>query len=267
MLRSLVGSEMCIRDRYQRRVRGVQRLLSMSSNLHNALLAGKGVVLRFGAFAVSFTGCYLFSSTPFLRNAHAYAAFIHYAIVAMVLAGRGSSLIGKNSATGQIAWWSFFIWWPFHLTTRLSAIAAKKMKGHAQATEVYPNLWVGGWYAFELNMQWAGVVDLCCELPERCNGTKYLACPTWDGSVRLQDVAIAAKFVAEAMKSGPVLVHCAHGVGRSTTVMRASLVEAGICQDIDEALTVCQAKRSCCKSSSHFQGVLQQWQDQRIRDQ
>ena len=51
------------------------------------------------------------------------------------------------------------------------------------ASEVQPGWWVGGCYSNQLNMKWAGVIDLTVEFPERCrNDTlRYLCLPTWDG--------------------------------------------------------------------------------------
>ena len=51
------------------------------------------------------------------------------------------------------------------------------------ASEVQPGWWVGGCYSNQLNMKWAGVIDLTVEFPERCHNDtlRYLCLPTWDG--------------------------------------------------------------------------------------
>jgi hypothetical protein len=45
--------------------------------------------------------------------------------------------------------------------------------------------------------------------------------------------------------------------------MRAALVTAGVCTDVNEALQLIQSKRSICKTSSNFDAALLTWQQQR----
>jgi len=176
-------------------------------------------------------------------------------------------LIGKDRDEGSIPWWSWVQWWSFHGTNRLFALIAKHHKGVETATEVYPGFYVGGWFSYELGVEWDAVVDLCCELPKRCKAKKYLCCPQWDGVTTCEDVAVAASLLVEeskkAGKGGKVLVHCAHGVGRSTTVMRAALVEAGFFKDTDESFAHIKSKRKVVKDNPRFQKVLAQWAEQR----
>jgi hypothetical protein len=125
------------------------------------------------------------------------------------------------------------VWWPFHATNRFFARLAKNRRHGeldlAAATEVYPGWYLGGWYSSELDIEFGTVVDLCCELPERARYREYLCCPNWDGKLGVECVRRSAKLLAKAAKEGgmPILVHCAHGVGRSTCVMVAGLLEAG----------------------------------------
>mmetsp|Transcript_13020 Transcript_13020/g.14925 ORF Transcript_13020/g.14925 Transcript_13020/m.14925 type:complete len:92 (+) Transcript_13020:47-322(+) len=88
-------------------------------------------------------------------------------------------------------------------------------------------------------------------------------CPAWDGIVNYEDIDRAAKFLATHAKNGPVLVHCAHGVGRSTTVMRAALVQAGVCDNINDAYQLIKNYRPIAQSSKRNQALLERWEKSR----
>ena len=51
------------------------------------------------------------------------------------------------------------------------------------------------------------------------------------------------------------------GRGRSTTVMCASLVKAGVCDNWEEALKAIQKGRSVCKLNSSMRKALTEWQN------
>ena len=110
----------------------------------------------------------------------------------------------------------------------------------------------------------ATVIDLTSEFPETCiNSTEgYLLVASWDGvpppPAKLDEAAL---FASESIMKGSVLVHCAHGRGRSTTVMCASLVKAGLCSKWEDALKVIQKGRSVCKLNSSMRKALSGWQD------
>lgn len=161
---------------------------------------------------------------------------------------RGMSIIGKDPVKGTIPLWSYVVFWPFHLPTKLythihtRASVYKTHKGDDDdgtdddnskktkttkktvyetvpvASEVQPGWWVGGCYGHELNKDsWGGIVDLTVEFPESCRDTTkhYFSAPTWDGvPLSPKDLEAAATFAVNARKDGDVLVHCAHGRGR-----------------------------------------------------
>jgi hypothetical protein len=224
------------------------------------LFAGRGVVLRFFGVSVALYSLRCYTANFLGRVVLGYASCCLMGIAAMVYTREGGYIIGKDRKTGQIPAWSWAVWWPFHLLNRILAKLAARRRGVEPATEVFPNFYVGGWHSFELNgIKWVAVVDLCCELPERCKSEQYANYPTWDGVVRATDVAEAAVLLANASKKGPVLIHCAHGVGRSTTVCCAALVEAGHFPDTASAFVQCKEKRPVCKTSPHFRQVLAEW--------
>ena len=229
-----------------------------------SLFEGAGVTLRFVGMSLLYFVLAVTSNKILpLQLVFSYASANLLVIAALIYNRKYAHIIGKNKATGQIPLWSWVVFWPFHATNRLFALVARVHHGVGPATEVYPNFYVGGWYSYTLNIRWKAVVDLTCELPERCITEEYMNCPQWDGVVALEDVDKAAKLLARAAQEGPVLCHCAHGAGRSTTIMRAALVEAGHFEDVDAAFVHIHSKREVCRTNKHFQQVLEAWQKAR----
>jgi len=85
--------------------------------------------------------------------------------------------------------------------------------------------------------------------------------PCWDGAPpRGKALDAAAAFCVSARRRGPVLVHCAHGRGRSTTAMVAALVKAGLFPDWRSAFTACQKTRPCVRLNGRMRAALDAWE-------
>jgi hypothetical protein len=252
-----------------------------------------GVYLKYvGLSAVSFVGYSMLSSQdpaykPFPTEPNAahqalllmemipslvlgYSAIINGIIAILFKSEKGMLIIGKDKITGNIPTWSYLIFFPFHIPTlfytHLHTWMGKSIHKPPVpvATEVQPGWWVGGCYGHELDKDWGGVVDLTVEFPESCrNRTKsYLSSPTWDG-VPLSPAGLeaAATFAVEARKDGDVMVHCAHGRGRSTTVMCACLVKAGLYDNWKDAFEKgIKPQRPVCRLNKRMRENLAAWQ-------
>jgi hypothetical protein len=134
------------------------------------------------------------------------------------------------------------------------------------ATEVQPGWYVGGCYGHLLNKTWGGIIDLTVEFPESSVGKHYVNAPTWDGvplsPAQLESVG---NFAVSARQHGDVLVHCAHGRGRSTTVMCVCLVKAGLYENWKDAFEHgIKPFRPVCKLNKRMQQNLQAWQSQYV---
>lgn len=223
-----------------------------------------------------------------------YSALLNGGIAAMFKLRRGMSLIGKDRRRGTIPLWSYALFFPFHIPTYaytwihtklgkmkpFSKDSEAKSRGKAKkvpvpvASEVQPGWWVGGCYANRLKKEWAGVVDLTVEFPERCrhHTMRYLCLPTWDGvpcsPEQLEDAAIFCVQAREdwtrekgAEGEPNILIHCAHGRGRSTTVMCAALVKMGLFANWEEALEKgIRPGRPVCKLNKMMRKNLTEWQ-------
>jgi hypothetical protein len=209
-----------------------------------------------------------------------YSTVLNGAIAVLFKLEWGMGIIGKDKNTGQIPTWSYIVFFPFHIPTILytrihTRISRAKMpdpktgklryQNVPVATEVQKGWWVGGCQADELGpKEWGGIIDLTVEFPESCRkSTKhYLSAHTWDG-VRLApaDLESAATFAVQAREHGDVLVHCAHGRGRSTTVMCACLVKIGLFSNWEEAFDKgIKPYRPVCKLNRRMQDNLAAWQ-------
>jgi protein-tyrosine phosphatase len=107
------------------------------------------------------------------------------------------------------------------------------------------------------------VVDVTCELP-RQHGCRYLCLPTWDTQGPTPDLIEEGVRWAlrESADQRPIYIHCAHGHGRSATVMAAAFISAGKAQGIDEAVALMRQARPRVRLNKKQRGVLQQWVDQ-----
>ena len=149
------------------------------------------------------------------------------------------------------------------------------------ATEVAPGWWLGGRYSHHLGLKWSGVLDCTCEFPEMaaCEAPTppavgsesefdarltqaYRLLPLWDGCApKAEELDAAARFVAERKQTGPVLVHCAHGRGRSTCCLVASMVRAGEHATWEEAFAAVKQVRTCVSLNAGMRKCLTEWQD------
>ena len=205
-----------------------------------------------------------------------YSTVLNGFIAVLFKSEWGMGLLGKDPRNGNIPLWSYIIFFPFHIPTKLYTHIHKSHDQHKKkekrvpvASEVQPGWWVGGCYGHELDMDWAGVIDLTVEFPESTiDRTKaYLSMPTWDGvpatPAQLEE---AANFAVHAKgQDGHILVHCAHGRGRSTTVMCACLVKAGLFSNWEEAFEKgIKPQRSVCKLNRRMRQNLSEWQAQYV---
>jgi protein-tyrosine phosphatase len=208
-----------------------------------------------------------------------YSTVVNGVIAVLFKIERFMAIIGKNRKTGQMPLWSYIVYFPFHLPTRLytyihtrmptytASNGSKKREIVPVASECEQGWWVGGCYSHELNKEWAVVIDLTVEFPESCinRTSSYLSIPSWDGvpatPAQLEEAAHFAISEKAAHGNSDVLVHCAHGRGRSTTVMCACLVKAGLYSNWEEAFNLgIRPHRPVCKLNRRMRQNLTEWQ-------
>jgi len=223
-----------------------------------------------GLTAVSGVGLRLCHPESWWRAPLGVVCATNAVVAALFLLDRGTALLGKSAKTGRaplayrVAWVGFLA--PTWLYTKVHTVLGKALHGIPEATEVLPGWWLGGRYADGAPgrpARWSGVLDLTCELPERCiaDADEYKLVRLWDGAPPAPDaIEAAADFCVAARRRGPVLVHCAHGRGRSTTVFCACLVKAGLFPDWGAAFAACKRKRPCVSLNARMRAQLKAWQ-------
>eukprot|EP00854_Cymbomonas_tetramitiformis_P012997 gene12997-15359_t len=182
------------------------------------------------------------------------------------------NLFRKSSSTGQIPLWSTLVFWSFHWTNFafISVFGIFRSKGQKvpAISQILDGWYLGGRNVTDLPAgQWACVIDLTNEFNERASFAPggYMNVPTWDGSPPDEkQFDLIGDFIAErAEKAGPVIVHCAYGVGRSTTVLCAALVIAGKFRHFEDAYNHIREKRPIVRLNFGMRSALERWQTNR----
>lgn len=204
-----------------------------------------------------------------------YSALVHFVITVLFVSRAGEFVIGKDHSTGKVPLWSYAVWWPFHLPTWLYTFVHtwhSERHGVPVASEVVPGWWLGGRYANRLrrSQPWAGTVDLTVEFDEGCRDStaEYLLLACWDGTPpSAEGIESAAVFCARCSSRGDVMVHCAHGRGRSTCVLVACLVRAGVYSSWRDAFDGIKVKRKGIKLNSKMRRALDEWESRYAKAQ
>eukprot|EP01025_Chloroclados_australasicus_P011368 TRINITY_DN14911_c0_g1_i1.p2 TRINITY_DN14911_c0_g1~~TRINITY_DN14911_c0_g1_i1.p2 ORF type:complete len:186 (-),score=15.68 TRINITY_DN14911_c0_g1_i1:287-793(-) len=139
----------------------------------------------------------------------------------------------------------------------------RKLSDEPLYHEIVDGYYVGGWPPSpdvlppDANL---AVIDCTCEF-DRTHDRPYLCLPTWDTEgVSPSHVKAGVDFAMHQRRLGrSVLVHCAHGHGRSVEVLMACLVIGGIFKTYEEALTAARSKRPKCKLNAAQRRNLEQY--------
>jgi len=199
-----------------------------------------------------------------------YAAAALGLVGSLIYANVCPQALGKDPRTGRVPAWSHALFWSAHAWNYCFVRVTywkRKRRGIAAATEVLDGWYLGGCFLDEVEgvaAPWACVVDLTNEFDERgaVAPENYLNLPTWDGQPpderRFDEVG--AFVAARAGRGrGPVVVHCAFGVGRSTCVLCVALVVAGKFPTYQAAFAAIKAKRL----NPRMRAALERWQAKR----
>ncbi len=160
---------------------------------------------------------------------------------------------------GTFPWWSLVVWAPWHVLTRGVASLQRRVSPPG-ASDVGSGLWVGAWPLAGDAPADAAIVDLTAELPRRVATPAYFCAPTWDHTApAVADIERAVAFsVAERRRGRPVLIHCAHGRGRSATVACAVMIALGDAARPDEAFAKIRARRAIHMNREQH-AALEEW--------
>jgi len=154
-------------------------------------------------------------------------------------------------------------WWPYHAGLQLKLLARRRRGVEPLFDRILPGWYLGGWApnGAALPPGSPSVVDVTCELPRRHAASRYLCLPTWDTQGPAPGlIEEGVRFLLRERADGrPVYVHCAHGHGRSATVMAAAFLAAGIAKDAADAVAIMRRERPRVRLNKRQVAALQLW--------
>ncbi len=154
----------------------------------------------------------------------------------------------RNGSIGPFGW---ALNWPYFLLNFLTLYLYKWFGSEAPVTEIIPGLYLGRRLsgrelAIANDLSINTTLDLTAEFSEpgflRKSG--YLNIPILDyNAPDAEQLDAGIEWIAQGLKKGGVLVHCALGHGRSATFVVAFLVDRGKAISLDEAIGMVSERR------------------------
>jgi hypothetical protein len=193
-----------------------------------------------------------------------------------MFAQKTTGLLGKR-ADGSMDPVLYALGGTYQIGLQTKLYLERRQDSEAPFDMVAEGLYLGGWPAnvhllpgedsgkgatpFKL-----AVVDVTCELPCRVRHAvdAYLPVLVWDSHAPSVDqVQGAVAWALARRETGhSIYVHCAHGHGRSATVVGAILIAMGRARGVDEAVDIMKKARPLVRLNSRQHGALVAW-DQR----
>jgi len=221
-----------------------------------------GLITGYWAFQLWLSGLTAIRVGLFFFLIHSSIVFLMLGVMMMLQVG--DEVVGKDRKTGQVPVWSLISFAPFHSLNYLLVRMKNTYllcRGYPQTNKVSDNLYVGNLFSQDWadanGVKWRAVVDLTTEFSERCRCEHYLNIPVHDGNPPSSaQFAEAVLFVKDHIEQGPVLIHCAYGVGRSSTVAAACVLGLGRQRGALKAFESVKAGRPVARLNTRMQLAL-----------
>ena len=131
-------------------------------------------------------------------------------------------------ADGTINPLHFTLLWPYHVGLRAKLALQRRLSSEPSFDRVGEHYYIGAWPSEQRLVPTVhpAVLDVTCELPLQVVPPAYLNLAVWDTHAPTPpQIEQGVQWALQQRAAGrPVLVHCAHGHGRSATVLAAILI-------------------------------------------
>lgn len=207
-------------------------------------------------------------SLPFALNAvlwHVSSVGFAVAVASLPsLASKTTRLLGKRS-DGTIDPVRLVLFWPYHVGLRAKLAIQRKLGTEPTWNAVATDLFIGGWpdgVSSSPPVNGLAVLDVTCELPLQLHPSAYVAFPVWDTrapSPEQIEMAVRWALHQQINEGHRVLVHCAHGHGRSGCMMAALLIAKGLAGTVIEAEAIMKKGRPKVRLNERQRRAVEAW--------
>ncbi|KFM23827.1 Uncharacterized protein YnbD [Auxenochlorella protothecoides] len=194
---------------------------------------------------------------------HAAGAGLLVALAASShLARHTTGMLGKTPH-GSLKPLNLALFWPYHAALRTKLGLQRQLSSEPIWNRVTADYYIGAWPSEEALVPAAqlAVLDVTCELPLQVAAPAYLALPTWDTHCpTVEQIEAGVAWSERQVAAGRgVLVHCAHGHGRSAAMLAAILIARGDAADVAGAVAMLVAARPRVRLNARQQAGLAAW--------
>jgi len=171
-------------------------------------------------------------------------------------------LLGK-SKDGKINPLSKALFWPYHVGLAGKLAIQRHVSSEPAWNQITSTYFLGAWPSEEALVPAVhpAVLDVTCELPLQVRPPAYKVIPVWDTHSPLpHQIDDAVVWAQEQERQGrQILIHCAHGHGRSATVLCAILIADGKAQSIAEAEKMIKKERPRVRLNVRQRAAVTEW--------
>lgn len=194
----------------------------------------------------------------------------HIASTGLVVAAAASEPLAKHTTwilgktpDGKINPLGATLLWPYHIGLRAKLALQRRFSSEPAFNKIVNNYYIGGWPSEEafIPATQAAVLDVTCELPLQLIPPAYKLLKVWDTHApTAEQIEVGVAWAqAQSAAGRPVLVHCAHGHGRSATIICALLIAEGYAKGLDDAEAYMKVERPRIRLNRRQRLAVKQW--------
>ena len=178
------------------------------------------------------------------------------------LARHTTWLLGKHK-DGTISGLNRVIFWPYFAGLQAKLAIQRRYSTEPAWNRITDTYYLGAWPSEEslVPAVHPSVLDVTCELPLQVRPPAYKMIPVWDTHAPSpEQIDIGVAWAQQQERAGrKVLIHCAHGHGRSATMLCAIVIANGQAKTIAEAEAMLKKERPRVRLNNRQRESLTNW--------